>query len=146
MRTWDGAEVIVPNGILTAEKLTNLTLSDRLRRMDIRVGVAYGTDADRVLAILRETAVAHPGVVGEPAPLVFFTGFGTVALEFELKAWTARFEEAGLVKSGLGLAILSALTEAGIEIPYGHQEVRLVQDEPARDEPGPGPPPPAPRA
>lgn len=146
VRTWDGAEVIVPNGILTAEKLTNLTLSDRLRRMDIRVGVAYGTDADRVLAILRETAVAHPGVVGEPAPLVFFTGFGTVALEFELKAWTARFEEAGLVKSGLGLAILSALTEAGIEIPYGHQEVRLVQGEPARDEPGLGPPPPAPRA
>jgi small-conductance mechanosensitive channel len=143
VRTWDGAEVIVPNGILTAEKLTNLTLSDRLRRMDVRVGVAYGTDGARVLAILRDTAAAHPGVVSEPAPLVFFTGFGTVALEFELRAWTARLEEAGLVKSGLGLAVLTALSEAGIEIPYGRQgvDVRLVQDGPARDAPAPGPPP-----
>jgi potassium efflux system protein len=156
VRTWDGAEVIVPNGILTAEKLTNLTLSDRLRRMDVRVGVAYGTDGAHVLTILRDTAAAHPGVLADPAPLVFFTGFGTMALEFELRAWTARFEEAALVKSGLGLAILSALTAAGIEIPYGHQDVRLVQDEPARDEPtrdqsareapAPGAPPPAPRS
>ena len=148
VRTWDGAEVIVPNGILTAEKLTNLTLSDRLRRMDVRVGVAYGTDGARVLALLRDTAVAQPGVVSEPAPLVFFTGFGTVALEFELRAWTARLEEAGLVKSGLGLAVLAAFNEAGIEIPYGRQgvDVRLVQDGPARDAPSPGPPPPAPRS
>jgi len=143
VRTWDGAEVIVPNGILTAEKLSNLTLSDRLRRMDVRVGVVYGTDGARVLALLRDTAAAHPGVVREPAPLVFFTGFGSVALEFELRAWTTRLEEAGLVKSGLGLAVLTALSEAGIEIPYGRQgvDVRLVQDGPARDAPAPGPPP-----
>lgn len=137
VRTWDGAEVIVPNGILTAEKLSNWTLSDRLRRVDVRVGVAYGTDATRVLAILRDAAAAHPGVLAEPEPQAFFMGFGTTALDFELRAWTARFEEAPLVKSGLGLAILAALTEAGIEIPYGRQDVRLVQDEPARDAPPP---------
>jgi small-conductance mechanosensitive channel len=116
-----------------------LTLSDRLRRMDVRVGVAYGTDGARVLTILRDTAAAHPGVLGDPAPLVFFTGFGTTALEFELRAWTARFEEAGLVKSALGLAVLAALNEAGIEIPYGHQnvDVRLVRDAPVNDAPAP---------
>jgi small-conductance mechanosensitive channel len=61
----------------------------------------------------------------------------TTALDFELRAWTARLEEAQEVKSGLGLAILAALSEAGIEIPYGRREVRLVQDEPARAAPRP---------
>jgi potassium efflux system protein len=137
VRTWDGADVIVPNGILTAEKLSNWTLSDRLRRVDLRVGVAHGSDGARVLTILRDTAAAHPGVLAEPAPQVFFTGFGTTALDFELRAWTARFEEAPLVKSGLGLAVLAALTEAGIEIPYGRQDVdvRLVRDARPRDAP-----------
>ena len=83
------------------------------------------------------TAATHPGVLGEPAPQAFFMGFATTALDFELRAWTARFEEAPQVKSGLGLAILAALIGAGIEIPYGRQEVRLVQDEPARETPPP---------
>jgi small-conductance mechanosensitive channel len=137
VRTWEGAEVIVPNGILTAEKLSNWTLSDRLRRVDVRVVVAHGSDAARVLTLLRDTAAAHPGVLGEPAPEAFFMGFAATGLEFELRAWTARFEEAPQVKSGLGLAILAALIGAGIEIPYGRQEVRLVQDEPARETPPP---------
>src|SRR4029434_55572 len=76
-------------------------------------------------------------VLAEPAPQVFFTGFGTTALDFELRAWTARFEAAPLVKSGLGLAVPAALTEAAIEIPYGRQDVdvRLVRDARPRDAP-----------
>jgi potassium efflux system protein len=99
--------------------------------------VAHGSLAARVLTLLRDTAAAHPGVLGEPAPEAFFMGFAATGLEFELRAWTARFEEAPQVKSGLGLAILAALIGAGIEIPYGRQEVRLVQDEPARETPPP---------
>jgi small-conductance mechanosensitive channel len=135
VRTWEGAEVIVPNGILTSEKLSNWTLSDRLRRVDVRVGVAPGSDAARVLAILRDTAAAHPGVLREPAPLAFFMGFIPTGLDFELRVWTARFEEAPQVKSELGLAILAALSEAGIEIPSGRHDVRLLHDEPAREAP-----------
>jgi small-conductance mechanosensitive channel len=135
VRTWEGAEVIVPNGILTSEKLSNWTLSDRLRRVDVRVSAAPGSDAARVLTILRETAAAHPGVLREPAPLAFFMGFIPTGLDFELRAWTARFEEAPQVKSELGLAILAALSEAGIEIPSGRHDVRLLHDEPAREAP-----------
>jgi small-conductance mechanosensitive channel len=56
VRTWEGAEVIVPNGKLIAEEVTNWTLSDRRRRIDVEVGVAYGTDTSKVLELLTTAA------------------------------------------------------------------------------------------
>ena len=76
VRNWQGAEVIVPNAVLTSEKVTNWTLSDRRRRVDVAVGVAYGTSPDKALDILLSVARAHPRVLAEPAPTVLFRGFG----------------------------------------------------------------------
>lgn len=132
VRTWQGAEVIVPNASLISDQVVNWTLSDRQRRMEVRVGVAYGTDPRRVIALLLEVARGNPGVLRQPAPLVLFLGFGESTLDFELRAWTPSFELALETKSELTLAINDALVAEGITIPFPQRDlnvnVRTVDD------------------
>jgi potassium-dependent mechanosensitive channel len=125
IRTWNGAEVIVPNASLTSERVTNWTLSDRLRRVDLQVGVAYAADPERVLEILRDVAKAHPKALADPAPLALCTGFGDSALNFVLRVWTAHFEEAESVLSQLAVGVHAALTAAKIEIPFPQRDIHV---------------------
>jgi len=125
VRTWEGAEVIVPNASLVSEKVTNWTYSDSLRRMDVPVGVAYGSAPEKVLELLRAVAHAHPGVLAQPAPEALFMGFGESALNFELRAWTGRFNQWVVIRSELGVAVYAALRDVGLEIPFPQREVRL---------------------
>lgn len=123
--TYDGAEVVVPNGMLLAEKMTNWTLTSDRRRIELPVGVAYGTDPRTVLALLQATTEGVPGVQSTPPPLVLFSGFGESSLDFIVRAWTARIDDAALLRSELGLAIHDALAKAGIEIPFPQRDLRL---------------------
>jgi potassium efflux system protein len=82
VRTFDGAEVVVPNGNLISNELINWTLSDQRRRQEIIVGVAYGTDINNVLEILNEVISDHENVLKNPAPLIIFAGFGDSSLNF----------------------------------------------------------------
>lgn len=125
LRTYEGAEVLIPNSMLVSERVTNWTLSDRARRADVRVGVAYGTTPERVLELLREVARATPHVATSPAPLAIFVGFGDSALNFELRVWTDRSENWLQLRSELSVAVYAALRAAGIEIPFPQREVRL---------------------
>ena len=125
VRTGEGAEVIVPNASMISEKVTNWTLSDRLRRIDVGVGVAYGTPPEKMLEILLEVARAHPLVLADPAPAAFFLGFGESALRFEVRAWTDRFDLWAQTQSELAVALYAALREAGFEIPLPQREVRV---------------------
>ena len=125
VRTWDGAEVIVPNASLVTEKVANWTLSDRRRRVDVPLGVAYGTAPERVADLLLAVARKHADVLADPPPLVLFLGFGESALRFELRVWTSRFDRWPLVSSELGVAAYAALREAEVEIPVPQREVRL---------------------
>ena len=76
IRTAQGAEVIVPNSSLISDRVVNWTLSDRRRRMDVKVGVAYGTDPERVIALLEGVASTHPQVLAAPPPQAVFLRFG----------------------------------------------------------------------
>jgi potassium-dependent mechanosensitive channel len=128
VRTPEGAEVIVPNASLVAEKVTNWTLSDQMRRIDVSVGVAYGNAPDKVLELLHGVAAAHPYVLKDPKPMAFFIGFGDSALNFELRTWTNRFDQWVAIRSELSVALYEALRTAGIEIPFPQHEVRLRKE------------------
>jgi small-conductance mechanosensitive channel len=117
IETFDGAEVIVPNGMLIANPVTNWTFSASQRRLEIRVGVSYGNDPAAVVALLERVAAEQPDVLRQPAPQAFFTGFAPGTLDFILRAWTARYDLVPAVRSGLGIAIHAALRDARIEIP-----------------------------
>jgi small-conductance mechanosensitive channel len=125
VRAWEGAEVIVPNSQLVAERVTNWTPMDYRRRLDIPVNVAYGSAPDKVLQVLTEVAQSHPDVVATPVPLALFLGFGESALQFQLRAWTHRLDRHLVVRSELGVAVYAALREAGFSIPFPQQEVRI---------------------
>ena len=131
IRTWDGAEVIVPNAALTSERVTNWTLSDTLRRVTLDVGVAYSADPQHVLEILRSVATAHPKALSDPPPVCLCTGFGDSALKFELRVWT-RIDDAESFLSQLAIAVHGALSAAKIEIPLPQRDVHIRNGEPAR--------------
>jgi len=125
IETGEGAEVIVPNANLIAEQLVNWTLTDSKRRIDLPVGVAYGTDPERVLALLVEVAGQHPDVLKDPAPKAFFLKFGENSLDFQLQAWTGKFEKSAQVRSDLAVGVDRAFREAGITIPFPQRELHL---------------------
>lgn len=121
--TWQGAEVIVPNATLISDNLVNWTLSDDRRRMEIQVGVAYGSPTTQVIELLTEVAQAHEEVLQNPGPAAIFTGFGDSALDFELRAWTRGNHVK--VASDLRLRIDQVLAENGIEIPFPQHDLHL---------------------
>ena len=125
IRTFDGADIIVPNGDLASAQVTNWSFSDRKRRIILPIGVAYGTNLRKVLDILLSIARSHPKILDDPAPSALFRGFGASSLDFELRAWTGNMDEWLSIMSELGVAVSDALAEAGIEIPFPQHDLHL---------------------
>ncbi|MBV9642850.1 MAG: mechanosensitive ion channel, partial [Verrucomicrobia bacterium] len=116
IRTADGSEIIVPNGSLISSQVTNWTLSDRKRAVEVSVNVASGADPQRVVELLKSTAGAHPGVAKEPSPQVYVTNFSAGAITFQLRAWIDRYEDLAQLRSDLSLAVNNALARDKIAI------------------------------
>jgi len=147
LSTFEGADVVVPNGVLLNEKLINWTLSDMDRRIDVNVGVAYGTDPRKVLELLLEVTRSTPGIATEPEPTVLFVGFGTSSLDFAIRSWTNNFGDWVKIRSNLTVRVHDALVAAGIEIPFPQQDVHVRSITPAAGAVLAGmSPPPGPRA
>jgi small-conductance mechanosensitive channel len=125
IRTFDGAEVIVPNANLISNELTNWTLSDRTRRIDITVGVDYGSDPAQVQALLLEAIKGQPSVVAYPAPTTVFRGFGSSSLDFSLLLWTSDVDQRLAVETEARTRVLAALRGAGVVIPFPQLDVRV---------------------
>jgi small-conductance mechanosensitive channel len=131
VRTWDGAEVVVPNGHLVSEPLINSTLSDKQRRLEVAIGVKYGTDPERVIDLLLEMAKGHPDILEDPPPVVLFQGFGDSSLDFLVRAWTDRWDDGLRIKSELTVGVNRVLAEAGIEIPFPQRDLHLRSVDPS---------------
>jgi small-conductance mechanosensitive channel len=125
IRTFDGAEVIVPNANLISNEVTNWTLSDRRRRIQIMVGVAYGTDPEKVLKVLRDTIKSNPDILDTPEPMILFREFGDSSLNFDIRFWTSDSTTWLELKSDINVAINNAFKKAGIEIPFPQQDLHL---------------------
>ena len=125
VQTWQGAEVIIPNATFISGNVTNWTLSESRRRLDLPVGVAYGSDPKLVKELLERPAVQHPDVLTSPGPEAFFMGFGDSALNFELRFWVMQESNTVRVMSEVALEAMRLLAEAGIEIPFPQRDLRL---------------------
>jgi small-conductance mechanosensitive channel len=125
LTTFEGADVVVPNGTLLSEKLINWTLSDMNRRIDVEVGVAYGSDPRCVLALLREVAQGTPGISAAPVPAIVFKGFGPSSLDFSIRAWTDNFGDWVTIRTEMTARVYEALAREGIEIPYPQQAIHI---------------------
>jgi small-conductance mechanosensitive channel len=124
VRTYAGAEVIVPNSELVAGQVINWTLSDRYRRLELDVGIAYGNRPADVVALLEKVAREHEAALKTPAPFVRFRGFGDSSLDFRVYVWVD-YDEGLAATSAILSAIYDALAEAGIEIPFPQRDLHL---------------------
>jgi small-conductance mechanosensitive channel len=101
------------------------------RRIDVNLGVAYGTDPRKVLDLLMEVTAATEGIATEPAPTVLFSGFGANSLDFAIRAWTNNFGDWVKIRSNLTVRVYDALLAAGIEIPFPQQDLHVRSVAPA---------------
>ena len=129
VRTWQGAEVIVPNAKLIADQVINWTLSDQKRRLEIDIGVAYGSDPEVVIGLLTEIGRAHAKVLSIPAPAAIFVQHGESALQFQLQAWVS-FDDSASVRSDLTTAINKRFVHEKIGIAFPQRDLHLASIEP----------------
>ena len=129
IQTFQRAAVIVPNAEFLSNSLTNWTHKDRNGRIEILVGVAYGTDTQQVEEILLGLAKEHEEVMTIPEPFVLFRDFGASSLDFELRCFTENVTRRLRIASDLRFKIDAAFREANIEIPFPQRVVHMVPPE-----------------
>ncbi|MGI9433058.1 MAG: mechanosensitive ion channel domain-containing protein [Myxococcota bacterium] len=125
VRTFQGAEVIVPNGNLISAEVINWTLSDPHRRIELPVGVAYGTRPARVIEVLEQVFEGEPRILREPRPVILFRGFGDSSLDFEVRFWARDADTYLQLTSDAATKVYDLLNEAGIEIPFPQRDLHL---------------------
>lgn len=132
IETFQRQSIIVPNSELINAPVGNWTHRNKLGRIEIPVSVSYESDPRQVMDLLMEIALAHPGLLRNPEPVVLFNGFGASSLDFELRGFIGDVLGALPIRNELRVTILERFRSKGILMPYPHQEVHLHLDEQAR--------------
>jgi potassium efflux system protein len=122
---WDRKEFVVPNKEFITGRLLNWTLSDAINRVEITVGVAYGSDTNRVAELLGEIAGGHPIVLEDPAPMVTFQAFGASSLDFVVRCYLPNLDDRLKTIHELHTAIHERFAAEGIEIAFPQQDVHI---------------------
>lgn len=122
---WDRKEFIVPNKEFITGRVLNWTLSDAVNRITINVGVAYGTDTEKVRAILLQICEEHPLLLKDPAPIATFEGFGESALNFTLRCFLPNLESRLDTLHVLNTRIAQEFGKADIEIAFPQRDLRV---------------------
>lgn len=124
---WDRKEVIVPNKEFVTGKMVNWTLTNRILRLIVPVGVAYGSNTELVKSILLKIARDHPLIVNDPEPLAILTKFDDSALNFELRVFIGDFTHSSLIeiRDDLLVSINNAFNEAGIVIAFPQHDIHI---------------------
>jgi potassium efflux system protein len=127
--TWDRQELLVPNKEFITGRLLNWTLSDQVTRLVVEVGVAYGSDVTRAMALVIEAAKSHEKVLEDPAPFVTFDSFGDNTLNLKLRCFTDDIGTRLITTSALHDAINTAFNQAGIVIAFPQRDIHFDADQ-----------------
>src|SRR5216117_1705632 len=126
IRTNDNISMIVPNTKFIDSPVTNWTYGDRRVRFRVPVGVAYGSDVNKVRDALLAVAQENPHTLKEPAPGVFLKQFGDSSIDFQLMVWSSEMSaRPSRYRSDLNFAIAEKFREAGIEFPFPQRDVHI---------------------
>ncbi len=130
IRDFDGKELLVPNKEFVTGRLLNWTLSDTCIREILDVGIAYGSDVRKAVAILQDVLDNHPLVVSEPSPDVIFSKFDSSSLNLTARYFFTNVNQRGMLLSDLHLKINDAFEEAGIVIAFPQLDVHFDREAP----------------
>ena len=134
----------MPIAQLISNEVVNWTASDRHRRVDVEVGVAYGTDLRHVVQVLTAAAASLEAALEFPPRMTIFTSFGESAINLSVRIWIWEHNEWLIAKTALATVVVEALTREGIDIPLPQQVVHQAPTEVAAPVPAPpvsAPPP-----
>ncbi len=128
IETFEGREVMVPNEEFITSKVTNWTFSNNRGRIEIHIGVAYGSDLKKVQALLMEAATEHPRCSIDPPAECFLMNYGDSSIDFRLQFWVDNIIEGRLLpKSEVLFSIWDKFQVYGIQIPFPQRDVHLIE-------------------
>jgi small-conductance mechanosensitive channel len=122
-----GNLIVIPNGLISGQTVRNFTQGENATLIQLDVGVAYGSDVERVKAILLEAANAEEEVVKKPQTAVLFNDFGESSLQFTVCFWIEKPFLRKLVSSNIRFRIDEAFRANGIRIPFPQRDVHVHQ-------------------
>ncbi|MCP5004947.1 MAG: mechanosensitive ion channel [Planctomycetes bacterium] len=122
---FDRQELIVPNRMLITQEITNWTRGDNIIRLIVPIGVAYGTNLDKVCELLLTIVKDHPVILEDPVPCVFFMGHGESSLDFELRVFLPNPMVKFDVLDAINKEINRKLSENDIEIPFPQRDIHI---------------------
>lgn len=123
--TWDGADIIIPNGDLLNQHLVNWTMANLNRRVEIQVGVAYDTNLEQAKKILMDITSIDERILQSPPPTVLLHQFNNSSIDIKLFCWVHSVREWLSVKSDLMTAIAVTFKEHNITIPFPQQDIYI---------------------
>jgi potassium efflux system protein len=126
--TFDGADVIIPNGELLNQNLTNWTLGNNKRRSAINIGIAYGTDLELAEKLLFQILDSNENVIQNPRPMVWFTKFNDNAIDVVIKYWILHFDLDNDIRSELIKNIDKTFKENDIVIPFSQHDIHIISN------------------
>jgi len=134
VRTGENIHILVPNSTFLEQKITNWTLSNKKIRVNITVGVAYGSPVEQVRETLIRAAQEVPLVLANPEPFVIFDDFGDNALVFNLYFWVeiSRVIQRRQIESDVRFKIDALFAQEGIVIAFPQRDVHLDTSNPLK--------------
>jgi small-conductance mechanosensitive channel len=127
LKKLDGVEVIIPNEKLMSQNIINHSLSDRKARVSIDIQISYTSSVDKAFKIMLNAANSEKRVIDDPEPVTYLIGFGDNGIDLSLAFYILDPEEGSLsLKSDINRRIWNDFQEQGIEIPYPHRTVEII--------------------
>jgi small-conductance mechanosensitive channel len=123
--TWDGADVVMPNGDLLNAHLINWSLGGNRKRISILIGIAYDADLEKCRQLLTEILNNDQRISKNPGPVVQFEQFSNSSIDLRIYFWTKHIGDTSATRSDLIIAIVAAFKANGIAIPFPQQDIHL---------------------
>ena len=123
---FDNREVLLPNKSIITENVTNWTLNDAITRVVIKIGVAYGSDVDKVRDLLMQVLTDKEDILTQPAPQVFFLEHGDSSLNFEARVFVERTEHRLPMTHAINTGFNRILAQHNISIPFPQRDLHIV--------------------
>lgn len=127
--TWDGADLVMPNGDLLNAHLVNWSLGGSRKRISIQIGIAYDTDLEKCRQLLTELLSNDERISKNPGPVVHYEQFGNSTIDLRMYFWTKHIGDTSVTRSDLIIAIATAFKANGISIPFPQQDIHLHHPE-----------------